>query len=201
MIYLSITKEPPSPANGGRCFSFCLAFVKIEYMIIIYILLAFIAYLLVVFVFSVFFIPHFKYQKISVPTDIPESMQAKISELKSQAHSPEEFLNLTYNYLGEKYHSERWNTLFKPHYWFKNLETIWQVNGFVPCHQSSFVLKVFLVKSGFFKAEDIKIKLTFLNFVIHHYLLISLNNKKIAVDVGEKINNMPLGKHAEWFAK
>lgn len=170
-------------------------------MIIIYILLAFIAYFWVVFVFSAFFIPHFKYQNIFVPDDIPESMQAKIAELKNQANSPEDFLKLAYNYLGEKYHSERWNTLFKPHYWFKNLDAIWQINGFVPCHQSSFVLKVFLVKSGFFKADDIKIKLTFLNFVVHHYLEVSLNNKKIAVDVGEKIKGMPLGKHAQFFAK
>ncbi len=170
-------------------------------MIIIYILLAFIAYLLVIFVFSTFFIPHFKYQKISVPASIPESMQAKITELKNQANSPEAFLNLTYNYLGEKYRSERWNTLFKPHYWFKNLDAIWQVAGFVPCHQSSFILKIFLVKSGFFKEDDIKIKLTFLNFVIHHYLVVNINNKKIAVDVGEKINGMPLGKHAQFFAK
>nr|MBP9802312.1 hypothetical protein [Patescibacteria group bacterium] len=92
-------------------------------------------------------------------------------------------------------------TLFKPHYRFKSLTDIWQINGFVPCHQSSFVLKIFLVKSKFFKEEDIKIKLIFLNFLIHHYLELNINNKKIAIDVGEKINGIRLGEHAGFFAK
>ncbi|MBP9802450.1 hypothetical protein KBC40_02585, partial [Patescibacteria group bacterium] len=127
-------------------------------MIFIWTLLIILLYFLVVFGFSAFFIPHFYYKEIAVPETIPESMQAKIAELKNQAHSGQEFLTLTYNYLGTKYHSERWNTLFKPHYWFKSLTDIWQINGFVPCHQSSFVLKIFLVKSKFFKEEDIKIK-------------------------------------------
>ena len=72
-----------------------------------------------------FFIPHFYYREIAIPETIPESMQAKIAELKFRATSNQGFLDLTYNYLGTKYHSERWNTLFKPHYWFKSLADIW----------------------------------------------------------------------------
>lgn len=170
-------------------------------MIFIWILLIILVYFLVVFVFATFFIPHFYYREIAIPENIPESMQAKIAELKFEASSGQEFLDLTYDYLGTKYHSERWNTLLKPHYWFKNLADIWQINGFVPCHQSSFVLKVFLVKSGFFKEEDIKIKVTLLNFVIHHYLVVSVNGKKTAVDVGEKNKGLALGQNAQFFAK
>ncbi|MCB9803027.1 hypothetical protein H6761_03370 [Candidatus Nomurabacteria bacterium] len=170
-------------------------------MIIIWFLIAFIGYLLAIFLFAYFLIPHFGFRKISVPNDIPESMEDKINELKNSAGSPEEFLDLTYDYLGNKYHSERWNTLLKPQLWFKNLEQIWQIDGFVPCHQSSFIFKIFLVRSDFFKQEDIKIKLTFLNFVIHHYLLLSLNGKQIPIDVGEKQNGLKIGEHANFFAK
>ena len=125
-------------------------------------------YVIIVFGASRFIIPHFGFGSDPVPEKIPDSMLEKIDELKIKANgSKENFLELTYNYLGNKYHSERFNTVFKFHYMFKNLDDIWGRIGFIPCNQSNFLLKTFLVKSGFFREDEIRPRYAFLNFVPH----------------------------------
>lgn len=156
-------------------------------------------YFFIVFVFARFFIPHLGFGYDRLPERIPEDMQNKINELKDKADSSHEFLKLTYDYLGDRYYSERFNTLFKFWYLFKNLDKVWSMPGFIPCNQSNFLLRIFLVKSGFFKEDDIKKRHVFVNFVPHQYLKVKVNNSWIDVDVGERKKGMPVGKHLKFF--
>jgi len=156
-------------------------------------------YFFVVFILSRLVIPHFGFKETPLPEQIPASMAGKINEIKGQANSAQNFLNLAYDYLGSRYRSERLNTIFKLHYSFKPLEEIWQMQGYLPCTVSSFLLKIFLVRSGWFKETDIRRRHVFMNFVIHQYLQVKLGSKWLDVDVGEKYWGMSLGQHAEWF--
>ncbi len=156
-------------------------------------------YVSAVFVLSRFIIPHLGFKEEKIPEILPESMSEKIKEIKNQASGAEHFLNLTYNYLGKKYRSERFNTIFKFHYLFKSLEQAWRMSGFMPCTISNYFLKIFLVKSGWFEETDIRRRYVFVNFVPHQYLQVRLGDKWLEVDVGEKQRGLPLGKHLKYF--
>jgi hypothetical protein len=157
------------------------------------------AYFFFVFFVSRFFIPHLSFGQAPIPEKIPEGMEEVIEEFKIKSHSPKEFLESAYGYLGTKYHSERLATVFKFHCLFKSLEDVWKTNGFIPCNQSNFLLRIFLVKSEFFREDDIRRRHVFVNFVPHQYLQIRFNNEWIDVDVGEKYRGMPIGEHLKYF--
>jgi hypothetical protein len=144
-----------------------------------------VVYILAVFVLSRFIIPHSGFEEEKIPEKLPETMLEKIREIKSRASDAERFLNLTYDYLGEKYRSERFNTIFKFHYLFKSLDQAWQMSGFMPCTISNYFLKIFLVKSGWFEETDIRRRYVFVNFVPHQYLKVKINDKWLDIDVGE----------------
>lgn len=114
-------------------------------------LIIIIIYLIFVFGLSRLVVPHLSFGSDPFPKKIPADMEKVIEELKNKSHSPREFLELTFNYLGNKYHSERLATVFKFHYMFKGLEDIWSRTGFIPCNQSNFLMRIFLTKAGFFK--------------------------------------------------
>lgn len=165
-------------------------------MIIIYF---FIIYISIVFIVSRFVIPHLGLSETALPDKIPAEMKKKIMELKSKTGSPREFLESAYDFLGSKRRSERLNTFLKFHYLFKNLEFIWEREGYIPCTQNNLLMRIFLVRSGFFRDKDIKTKHVFANFVIHQYLQVKLDGKWIDVDVGEKQRGLPIGKHLGFF--
>ncbi|MDD5071942.1 MAG: hypothetical protein PHQ42_04385 [Patescibacteria group bacterium] len=164
--------------------------------IVIYII---VLYFIFIFFLSRFIIPHLSFRPDPLSEKIPEDMERKIEELKNKSNSPREFLELAYNYLGTKYHSERLATVLKFHFMFKSLEDIWNRTGFIPCNQSNFLLRIFLAKSGFFKDKETRRRNTFVNFVPHQYLQVKLDNKWIDVDVGEKYRGMKIGRHLKYF--
>lgn len=156
-------------------------------------------YIIVVFILSRFFIPHLRFFKDKFPEKIPDNMEKVIIDLKAKANSNKEFLELAYNYIGNKYRSERFNTVFKFNYLFKPADEIWKMNGYIPCTQSNFLLRIFLVKSGFYKDKEIKKRHIFTNFALHQYLQVKVGDKWIDVDVGEKQRGLPIGKHLRHF--
>lgn len=156
-------------------------------------------YILAFFILFRFVIPHAGFKEERVPDEIPASMMGKINEITKQAGSSEEFLKLAFNYLGGRYRSERLNTVKKFNYLFKPLNEVWQMSGYVPCTVSSYLLKIFLIKSGFFKEADIRRRHVFVNFIWHQYLQVKVGGKWINIDVGEKQRGLPLGKHLKWF--
>jgi len=156
-------------------------------------------YIIIVFILIRLFIPHFGFKCKSLPDKIPLEMEKVINELKSKAKSAGEFLALAYDYLGSKYRSERFNTVLKFHYLFKDLDEVWTRSGYLPCSQSNYIMKIFLTRSGFFRASDIKTKHVFVNFVPHQYLRLKINKQWIDIDVGEKQRGLPIGRHLKFF--
>ncbi|MFA6394289.1 MAG: hypothetical protein WCW25_05510 [Patescibacteria group bacterium] len=157
------------------------------------------SYVFIVFGLSRFAIPHLNSRPEKIPDKISEDMENAINELRAGSKSAGEFLNLTFNYIGNKFRSERFNTILKFHYLFFPLEKVWPMSGYMPCTISNFMLTVFLVKSGYFKAEDIKKKHVFVNFIPHQYLKMKVGESWIDVDVGEKQRGLPIGKHLRFF--
>ena len=158
-----------------------------------------IVYFFIAFFLSRFVIPHLSFSPSSLPKDISEDMEKIIQNLSQQSGSKMDFLQKAFDYLGDRYHSERLATILKFSYLFKSLNDVWSRSGFIPCTQSNFLLQIFLVKSGWFKEEDIKVKHTFVNFVPHQYLQVKIDNNWLDVDVGEKYRGLPIGKHLKYF--
>jgi hypothetical protein len=158
------------------------------------------AYFLLVFIVGRFIVPHLGFADDPVPESMPESMIKKIDELKTGAeNSPRRFLELAYEYIGSKYHSERFNTVLKFHYLFKNIDQAWNAGGYIPCTLSNYILKIFLVKSGLFKESEIRRRHVFANFVPHQYLQIKIGGRWMAVDVGERKRGLKIGEHLWGF--
>lgn len=156
-------------------------------------------YLLIVFILSRFVVPYLGFKDKQLPDKIPEDMQKAIEELKNKANSKNEFLELTYDFIGDKYKTGRLNVILRFNYLFKPVEKIWQASGFMPCTQNNFLMRIFLIKSGFFKENEVKRKHSFFNFNIHQYLQVNLGGKWIDIDVGEKQRGMPIGRHLKYF--
>ena len=158
-----------------------------------------ITYIFIIFILSRFVVPHLGFKNDKLPEKIPENMREVINKLKRRANSKEEFLKLAYNYLGSRFRSERFNTFLKFHYLFKSLDDIWKMKGYIPCTQSSFLMRIFLIKSGFFKEEEVRKRHPFFDFNTHQYLQVNLGGKWIDIDVGEKQRGMQIGKHLKYF--
>jgi len=164
--------------------------------IIFYIL---ITYLTAVFLLSRFIVPHLGLKNEDIPDKIPPNMEKTIKDLSAKSNSPYEFLENSYTYIGSKYHAERLKTFLLFGDLFKPLSEIWKKDGFAHCTQLCYIMKIFLIKSGFFSPSDIKTKHTFVNLCIHQYLQVKIDKNWIDVDVGEKSNNMTIGNHLKWF--
>lgn len=164
-----------------------------------YIAILIAVYITLVFGLSRLIIPRMRPGAAALPEVLPGSLASAIQALTRQAKTKDEFLTLAYNYIGERYRSERFNTVLKFNYLFLPLEKVWEMSGYMPCTQTNFLLSIFLVKSGFFKEEDIKRRHVPVNFVPHQYLQVRVDGKWTNADVGEKQRGMKLGEYLKWF--
>ena len=159
-----------------------------------------IVYVFLVFVLSHFVVPHLSWTNEKVPEQIPENMAVEIDRLKTLARNKEDYFKLCFDYLGSKYYSDRIDTIYKFSVVFENTEKIWATTGYVPCTQSNWIMKIFLVKSGFFKNEEVRTHHIFFNFFLHQYEEVFLDGKWVAFEVGEKQKqNIPIGRHLMFF--
>ncbi len=163
----------------------------------------FIIFIIVYFV-AVFFVlrllvPHSDFGYDPLPKKLDLEIKIAIDKLRDKASSAEEFLKLTYDFIGSKYRSERFNTVLKFGYLYKNINEVWRMNGYMPCPQTNYLVRIFLIRSGWFKDEDIRKRYIFVNFVPHQYLQVRVNGQWIDLDVGEKRRGFPLGKHLKYF--
>lgn len=127
-------------------------------------------------------------------------MQDAINELK-KAQSQEECLRIVYNILIAKYHGDRIKTITKFFDIFeRDINVLWSKNGFLHCTNINYVLKTLLIKSGFFKKEDVRTRWTLIwYFSPHQYIQVRVNNKWINVDVWAHAFGIELGDHAYGF--
>jgi len=165
----------------------------------IYFLYIFYIYAFIVFFLSRLMIPHLGFKKEILPEKIPKSMDIKIDEIKNESKNSIDFLTLSFIYLGKRYKTRRVSILFHLPSLFKGLDSVWQRAGYIPCTQGSYVMRIFLVRSGFFVDSDVRVKYTVLNFLIHQYLEVRIGKEWFDVDVGEFQRGIKLGSHKGIF--
>jgi|GEM_PF-976765 len=141
------------------------------------------------------------FYKSQLPSELPQEILDVIDRLKKTG-GREECLKKAYDVLTSKYRGYRFRTLLFPHVLFKrDLEKIWSLSGFLYCNQMNYLLRLLLVKSGWFQDEDIELKWTLIwHISLHQYCRVKLSEKKyINVDIWAKAQGFPLGDYAHGF--
>lgn len=154
-------------------------------------------YIFLVFFLSRLIVPHYGFTKSKIPEKIPQEWEEVIEDLKKTAHSQEEYLKNAYGYISTHYKGGRFKTVLR----FKLLfqDPFSHKDGYIQCNIQNYLLRVLLVKSGWFEEKDIQVKVTILNFFTHQYLQVKVGGEWIDVDPHESYKGVPLGKHSQWF--
>lgn len=159
------------------------------------------AYFFLVFVALRLVAPFMGFRGYRPPTDLPTEVRQKITELEQQSTDQKSYLEVVYkSVLGRWQHSRFQAAIQLPKLFKKDLSEIWHCQGFIYCHTINFIVYTLLANSKFFKAEDVKIRHVFLNFVPHQYLQVRVGGQWIDVDpAGAGIRGFGLGRHASFF--
>jgi hypothetical protein len=149
-------------------------------------------YFFATFLLSRIFIPHLGFRKSTLPEKIPESMGREIMRLKRASRSKMDFLRKAHAFLTKKYSGARHQTYTKFGWLYRSLDEVWKSHGFLHCTHHNLLMRIFLVKSGFFRDSEIKLRHTFYRLNIHQHLLMRHGKKWLPVDcwgafLGKKI--------------
>ncbi len=120
------------------------------------------------------------FKKEQIPKELPFELIKEIS-LLSQERNKEKVLQKCFYYTTDKWKGYKIGFFLKIHYLFlKDPFFIIKWRGYMHCTIMNYILRIMLVKSWFFKDNDIEIKLT---NVIHQYLIIKISDwKTITLD-------------------
>ena len=119
------------------------------------------------------------FKKFPIPERIPKSLLIKINEC-SESKNKDIILKKCFDYVVSKQNGGRINIILQIKRLFVNdFDDIYRHGGFLYCTHMNYLLRIMLVKSGFFDDDDIKQKLTNTWFVMpHQYLCIKLSKGK-----------------------
>lgn len=140
-------------------------------------------------------------KKGKLPEELPKDIERLVAELK-ETRDKKACLEKAYSVLTTKYKGYRFKTLYNPHYFLINdLEKLWAKSGFIYCNQMNYLLRLLLIKSEWFKDEDIELKWTLIWYIsLHQYCKIKINdNKYINVDIWGTAHGFRLGDYAHGF--
>jgi len=145
-------------------------------------------------------IPNFFYKT----TLIGEIENTDLQNAIKHVHEPstkKEALEKAFELITNRYKGYRFFTyLFFWKIFEINPNILWQQTGFMHCTQQNFLLRILLVKSGWFTEEDIKFGYSLVWYISpHQYLKVNLNNHIVAVDPWNHRFGVPLGKYAAGF--
>lgn len=145
-------------------------------------------------------IPNF-FKKQPIPEKLPTEMEKIIQVLKATT-SQEGCLRLAHETLISKYYGSRLKTYGRIYEIFEtDVERLWSKSGFLHCHVLNYLLRILLIKSGWFSDDDIKLKYSLVWYISpHQYLQIKTKeNKVINVDIWSYIYGNKLGDYARGF--
>lgn len=169
-------------------------------LLLILSIIAFSLYIFIVFFLLRWVVPFFGYEPFVELTTIPVDMLKFINLMESKSNSQGEYLKLVYDALSLKWQGERLKTITEsPKAWRTDIDEIWNSHGFAHCHTIDYIFFILLVKSKYFKPDDVRVQFVMLNFFIHQYLEVRVEGKWIDVDVWASNLGVPFGKHAELF--
>ena len=170
-------------------------------MLYLYFLLFLIAfYLAIVILTALFVVPFMGFHKHYPPEKIPDEMREVIKKLELESPDQMAYLKASFNFMRSRWHSERLRTIIRfPLIFRTDIGKIWKSPGYAHCTTINFILFSLLVKSKFFKEDDVKFKETFFNMVLHQYLQVRVGDKWIDSDASVTYLRLPLGKRAYFF--
>jgi hypothetical protein len=142
-------------------------------------------------VFDLFF-------KTKLPEELPEELEKVIKDLK-KSKDKQDCLKKAYNILAFRYSAYFFSTYFYLHeLFYKNINKLFGKQKRMICTNFNYLMRILLVKSGFFSDKDIKIKWTQIWFVSpHQYLNVKINEKKtLNIDTWAKTFDIEFGDYA-----
>ncbi len=154
-----------------------------------------------VFIFLFFsFIPNLFYKE-PLPESLPQGMEKAVSKIKSAA-GRRQALETAYSILTNKYRGYKFMTYLKLwQLWETDVNKIWQRSGFLHCTTMNYLLRILLVKSGWFQEEDLRLKYAMIWYVsLHQYLEVRLAPYEwIKVDIWYHHYGKGLGDYGHGF--
>lgn len=139
-------------------------------------------------------------RKRPLPTRFPRQLEQACEQLSSQHDRPYDYLQHAVVYLLSQNHADRLRGIFEFHKAFEtDVRSLLERRGFMHAHHLSHLMRIMLSKSPFASDADIRIRYTFLNFRIHHYLQVRVAGQWYDVDVSGYWWGVPLGSHAWGF--
>ncbi len=145
-------------------------------------------------------LPNF-FTKLPIPDKIPDAMQ-KIAEELGRSVNKEDCLKRAYEIMTQKFRGYRFRTYIKIHLAFEaDLEKLWARAGFMHCHTMNYLLRVLLIKSGWFDDLDIQFGYSLVWYVSpHQYLCVRVGDDQyINVDVWNHHYGKKFGDYARGF--
>ncbi|NQU97978.1 hypothetical protein HQ533_00785 [Candidatus Woesearchaeota archaeon] len=139
-------------------------------------------YIFIISFLSRIFIPNLHFWRSPIPDRIPMSMQEEINRIKKKSKTKHDFLKNTFAFLTSKYKGEKVKTYSKLYLLWKPLDYIWRKKGFLHCCRQNHLMRIFLIKSGMFTEEDIRLKHITLCINIHQYIEVRTEKGWIPVD-------------------
>lgn len=159
------------------------------------------AYWFFVFILSHLIIPYYGWKKRPLPKHISDQIQGEIDSLAKMYPNQGMFLRAVYELIAKRYPSKTVSTLLHiPTLFIHSPEKLWNMKGqFMACHQTSLLLRIFLVRSKLFTEDDIRVKYSMVNFNTHQYLQVKAEDAWIDVDVWGKKYGIPFGRPGSGF--
>jgi len=162
-------------------------------------------YFFLVFVVLRLVVPFMGFAQYNPPTNLPPEIKQAVADLENKSHNSVSYLQAVYDFIMEKNRIQWKHSRFLAgtrldRLFVKELKEIWDSQDFVYCQAINFVVFTLLANSKFFKAGDIKVQHTFLNFVLHQYLKVKVGDNWMDVDpAGSGIRGFGIGHHASFF--
>ena len=138
--------------------------------------------------------------KTPIPDVLPDEMKKIINELK-KSHSKKDCLRRAYKILTNKYRGYRVKTYTKIiEVFISNINKLWAKDGFLHCTSINYLMRTLLIKSDFFKENEIKIKWTLVWYISpHQYLQIKTDSSWINIDIWGYAYGIEFGDYAHGF--
>jgi|GEM_PF-754447 len=131
-------------------------------------------------------------------TDLPPGMK-DLLQSSASITDQEELVLFFYYRLTNKYRGQRLLTWLRlDRFLITDLDTLWNIEGFLHCNHMNYIMRTLLVASGKFSSESIRSRWTQIWLLSpHQYLEISLSSGKILnVDMWGRSYGIPFGSYA-----
>jgi|AntRauTorcE11897_2_1112592.scaffolds.fasta_scaffold41805_2 hypothetical protein len=140
------------------------------------------------------------FKRESLPKELNSTFSAIVEHLNS-CDNKEEALKEAYCIVAARFKSSRLKLFIRVKRGFmKDPEKMWQ-KKFLYCYQVNYLLRIFLVKSKWFKDEDFKLKFSLVYYIIpHQYLKVKVaDNQYMNVDPWARDYGIKLGDYLYGF--